>query len=56
MAEDNKRQVIQLDFSRIDEEETELYLLLKKYKKPQIIIKEILLGNLPVSILRSDKE
>ncbi len=56
MVEDNKRQVIQLDFSKNDEIETNLYKKLKKFRKPQVIVKEILLGNLNISILNNDEE
>lgn len=46
-----KRLVIPVEFSFSKEEEIKLYTTLKGYSSPGSIIKDILKGKLPVSIL-----
>lgn len=46
-----KRFVIPVEFSKTKDDEQRLYDKLKTYSNPQSIIKDILKGTLPVSIL-----
>lgn len=47
-----KRLMITMEFSQIKEEDIHLYLKLKEFDKPGLIVKEILKGRLPLSILQ----
>ena len=51
-----KRLVIPVEFSQIKEEDIQLYLKLKSFDKPGAIIKDILKGRLPLSILQEQEE
>ena len=51
-----KRLVIPVEFSSIKEEEILLYAKLKGYSSPGSIIKDILKGKLPVSILNFQED
>ena len=50
-----KRLIITVEFSQTKEEDILLYLKLKGFDKPGAIVKDILKGKLPISILQ-DKE
>lgn len=45
-----------MEFSRIKEEDIQLYLKLKEFDKPCSIIKDILKGRLPLSILQEEQK
>ena len=51
-----KRSIITVKFSRIKEEDIQLYLKLKEFDKPGSIIKDILKGRLPLSILQEEQK
>ena len=51
-----KRSIITVEFSRIKEEDIQLYLKLKEFDKPCSIIKDILKGRLPLSILQEEQK
>lgn len=52
-----KRKSIQIDFGVDDNSvEGKLYERLNKFTRPQVIIKEILLGNLPLDVLNRKME
>lgn len=50
-----KRLIITVEFSQIKEEDIQLYLKLKEFDKPGAIIKDVLKGKLPISILADDE-
>lgn len=50
------RLVISVEFSKSKVEELELYAKLKEYSAPGAIIKDILKGNLPLSILKEGND
>ena len=51
-----KRSIITVEFSRIKEEDIQLYLKLKEFDKPCSIIKDILKGRLTLSILQEEQK
>ena len=51
-----KRLMITMEFSQIKEEDIQLYLKLKEFDKPGLIVKEILKGRLPLSILQEEQK
>ena len=51
-----KRSIITVEFSRIKEEDIQLYLKLKEFDKSGSIIKDILKGRLPLSILQEEQK
>ena len=51
-----KRSIITVEFSWIKEEDIQLYLKLKEFDKPCSIIKDILKGRLPLSILQEEQK
>lgn len=51
-----KRSIITVKFSRIKEEDIQLYLKLKEFDKPGLIIKDILKGRLTLSILQEEQK
>ena len=51
-----KRSIITVEFSRIKEEDIQLYLKLKEFDKPGSIIKDILKGRLTLSILQEEQK
>ncbi|WP_332833485.1 hypothetical protein [Clostridium perfringens] len=51
-----KRLVIPVEFSKSKIEDLQLYGKLKEYSAPGAIIKDILKGNLPLSILKNEEE
>ena len=51
-----KRSIITVKFSRIKEEDIQLYLKLKEFDKPGSIIKDILKGRLTLSILQEEQK
>lgn len=51
-----KRLIITVEFSQIKEEDMLLYLKLKSFDKPGAIIKDILKGRLPLSILQEQEK
>ena len=51
-----KRSIITVKFSWIKEEDIQLYLKLKEFDKPGLIIKDILRGRLTLSILQEEQK
>ena len=51
-----KRLIITVKFSRIKEEDIQLYLKLKEFDKSGSIIKDILKGRLTLSILQEEQK
>ena len=51
-----KRLMITMEFSQIKEEDIQLYLKFKEFDKPGLIVKEILKGRLPLSILQEEQK
>ena len=51
-----KRSIITVEFSRIKEEDIQLYLKLKEFDNPGSIIKDILKGRLTLSILQEEQK
>ncbi|HFD2033475.1 TPA: hypothetical protein ACF2DD_002052 [Clostridium perfringens] len=49
------RLIIPIEFNKNKQDEVELYHYLKSFSNPNSIIKDILKGKIPVSILNIDK-
>ena len=50
------RLVISVEFAKGKPEDLQLYAKLKEFSAPGSIIKDILKGNLPLSILKTDED